>query len=478
REKLDQAHTMEREIEDPLGSYHGPGFVAAVCVRDHWDEMSVDQRNWCVEVVCSEISRKSNHWNHLERMQRYSMAADRPCAEVVILLLNKSLTEAQIIRVRRIFAEAFTHPIEEVRWHATLGIDGDYWASSRVVAMRCVNAIATEAALIDWAWETEGALPYEERRRIDEIIAEAATTVRERFWQDGAIADDAHHTLDFSKGLAAAASAGILAILGQIPNDPASVSAFVRASGALVNWWNSANDRQHKRDRNFQTEAAVLKRLQQFVMRATPENALEVLRPILDVIDSHPREIGDVVQGLTAIEDSRPNTAQYWYLWELFADRIKGAKWAARLEDKHPIGSEVLTAIFLTSWWKDNIRHWKSLEGHAHHIDALFEALPPSSIVLDDYVRFLFHIGERSLPASFVRIADSIKHRDAQTMLAKTNTVFHLEVLLQRHLYRRPLELKSNATVRQAVLFLLDILVEAGSSGAFRMRDDFVTPAS
>ena len=165
-------------------------------------------------------------------------------------------------------------------------------------------------------------------------------------------------------------------------------------------------------------------------------------------------------------------------MWGLFADGIRGAKWVAGLDDEYPIGSEMLSAIFLTSWWKDNIRHWRSLEGHAHHIDALFEALPPSSIVLDDYIRFLYHIGERSLPEGFVRIASSIKHRDAQTMLAKTNTVFLLEVLLQRYVYGRPLELKCDTAVRQAVLFLLDILVENGSSAAFRMRDDFVTPAA
>jgi hypothetical protein len=98
--------------------------------------------------------------------------------------------------------------------------------------------------------------------------------------------------------------------------------------------------------------------------------------------------------------------------------------------------------------------------------------------VLDDYVRFLYHVGEQSLPEAFVRVTNSLKLGDAQSMLAKTNTVFLLEVLLQRHVYGRPLELKREYGIRQAVLFLLDILVENGSSAAFRMRDDFVTPAA
>jgi len=203
---------------------------------------------------------------------------------------------------------------------------------------------------------------------------------------------------------------------------------------------------------------------------------LEVLRPVLDASDRHPREIHSIVQDLTVIEDGSPNTPQYWVLWGAFADAVKRAKWVSRLNDRHPSGREMLSAIFLTRWWNDNVRHWRSLEGYAHHVHALFEALPPSSIVLDDYLRFLYHIGERSLPEAFVRVAHSLKRGDAQAMLRRTNTVFFLEVLLQRHVYGRPLELKRDPGVRQAVLFLLDTLVENGSSSAFRMRDDFVTP--
>ena len=53
-----------------------------------------------------------------------------------------------------------------------------------------------------------------------------------------------------------------------------------------------------------------------------------------------------------------------------------------------------------------------------------------------------------------------------------------LEVLLQHYVYGRPLELKRDHHIRDAVLLILDCLVESGSSAAFRMRDDFVTPAA
>jgi hypothetical protein len=108
----------------------------------------------------------------------------------------------------------------------------------------------------------------------------------------------------------------------------------------------------------------------------------------------------------------------------------------------------------------------------------LFEDLPASSTVLGNYLQFLYHIGEQSLPEAFMRIAKRLQQGDPWQMLREGNTVFMLEVLLQRYVYGKPLELKRQGEIREAVLLLLDLLVENGSSAAFRMRDDFVTPVS
>lgn len=476
--KLNEARAMDRETNHHDGTRAGPGIVAAVCIRDHWDEMADDQRDWCVDVVCSEVMQEADRWSEVERIQRNSMAADRASAFVLVLLLGKALPVAQMQRVREAFAAALTHPIDEVRLYATWSIDEKFWAADRTVALRCVNAIATEAGFIDKAWDAEENRPYDERRQMDEIIAESAAAVRARFWQDDAIAEDAHSAVDISEGFGAHAITRMLIILGRIPEDPLAIAPFVRASKTLVGWWKSSDDREHRHDRNFHTESDVSQRLQEFLLRTSPDAAWEVLAPVLGAIDRHSRELQSIMQGLTGIQDSNPNTPQYWFLWGLFADAIKRAKWVSHLGNDHPEGSELLSAIFLTAFWKDNVRHWRFLDGYAHLVHALFESLPPASIVLDDYVRFLYHIGERSLPEAFVRVAEALRRGNAQEMLKKTNTVFMLEVLLQRHVYGRPLELKGAPRIREAVLFILDTLVETGSSAAFRMRDDFVTPAA
>jgi hypothetical protein len=340
-----------------------------------------------------------------------------------------------------------------------------------------------EATLVQQAVDADSTRPYDKRRKIDEIEAEAAATIRQQFFESDAIAKDVYEGMDPSTWFGAEAEKRILAILGQAPTEAAAIAGFERLAHTLVWWWdaddNERGDRNKRREeRNHWTESALSDLLQNFLLRISATAATRILQPILDAVDRHPREVHWVILGLINAEDRQPNTSQFWSLWELFADRVRRAKWLESIDDEYGTGNEMISAIFLGSGWKEEVRHWRSLEGHAHHVHVLFENLPPSSTVLDDYLRFLYHSGEQSLPEAFIRIAKRLQEGTPQKMLRKGNTVFLLELLLQQYVYARPLELKRQRELREAVLFLLDLLVDHGSSAAFRMRDDFVTPVS
>jgi hypothetical protein len=477
--KLAEAQAMDREAGLEDGSSHAPGIVAAVCVRDHWEEMSSAQREWCVDAVCAEVLRHADTIDHMEHVQKTSMAADRSCALVLVTLLRKELDPARRCRVKTALAAAITHPVDEVRKYATWSIDADVWRSDRCLAMRCINAIATEAAVIDAARQADRARPYEERRDVGEIMRAARADVRVRFWVDGAFADDAYATLDIAEEFGAHALERLLVILGRIPEDPLAAEAFLRASRMLVTWWTSGDETRDRERRNYHTESDVSQRIQEFLLRTSPEAARDLLAPLLATIDRHSRELHHVMQGLTGLQDRNPNTPQYWFLWGLFSNAIKEAKWLARLgDDRYVEGVDLLAAVFLTLYWKDNVRHWRYLDGYAERVPGLFEVLPPAAVVLENYVRFLWHIGRRSLPQAFIRIESALRRGSAQEMLSKSEAVFMLEVLLQQYVYGRPLEVKRDERLRSACLFILDCLVDIGSSAAFRMRDDLVTPAA
>ncbi|HBK59521.1 MAG TPA: hypothetical protein DDZ84_01835 [Firmicutes bacterium] len=361
---------------------------------------------------------------------------------------------------------------------------GDYlWQIDRELVLRCVDALAAGAMLVQQAADSETSRPYHQRRPIDDVEAEVASAIQRRFFEPDGIPVDAHRAFDPTGWFGAEADKLILRILGYAPTEAVTIAAFERFASILVEWWDEDGSRLEGRQkghpqRNCKAQSVMTELLEDFLLRTTAVNAAEVIAPIADAVDNHPDKVRWLLIGLISVEERQQNTAQFWLLWKMLAEKVRNAIWLAWIDNEYPGGAEMILAIFLVTWWKDGVRHWRSLEGHAEHIHALFEDLPACSEVLDAYVRFLYHIGEQSLPTAFVRVAMRLKQGEPMKMLTKRNTVFLLEALLQRYVYGRPLELKSKRDLREAVLFLLDLLVENGSSAAFRMRDDFVTSAS
>jgi hypothetical protein len=417
------------------------------------------------------------------------MSADRACATVIPLLAGKTLDQSRSERARKCLVLALTHAVDEVRTHAAAGIGWHLWSIDSDLTLKCVRALAAEAMLVQQAIDVERKrrAPFEEPsdekwRSIDELKAEAASLIRAQFLGEAGIAEDAHARLDPTTSFGAEANSRILSILEAAPSESAAADAFERLTHTLVAWWDSDDDRRSsrhpRRERNFETEYAQAKALQRFVLRTSLASATKIIQPILDAVDRHPKEAGRILEGLIYANDSTPNTPQFWSLWSLFADRVRVAKWLSGIDGEYGQGAELLSALFLGVHWNDGVRHWRALEGHARKVHELFDALDPSPTVLEKYLRLLYYVGEQSLPEAFIRVAARLRSGQPRDLLANSNSIFMLESLLQRYVYGRPLELKGRRDLREAVLFLLDQLVESVSSAAFRMRDDFVTPVS
>jgi hypothetical protein len=481
RDRLRQARQL-REGGGGEGRWEpgrgGPGIAAAVCVRDFWEDLSDDEKEWCLDVVCSEIEQDANEWVELQRVQLGSMQGDRSCAWVVPSLVGKTLNNTWGQRVSEALVLALTHAIDEVRNYAVSGIGNYLWSIDRDLALRCVNAIAWEADRVTREFEAERDCTYRESKSLDQIEAEVARAVRERFFMAEGIPADAYRDLDCSGWFGAKGNSRILRILFAAPEEDVSIQAFSNLCAILVQWWDADEDNRgrQQRDRPHNVEPSLAEMLEGFVHKVEPAVAASILAPIVGAAERHAREVSSIIRGLIGVEDRLHCPERFWAIWQLFADAVRDARWLEGIDSRYSTGRELVRAVFLGGDWRDNVRHWRTLEGYADRVHALFEELPPSATVLGDYVEFLYHIGERSLPDAFVRLAGRLTANDWRAMLARSNTVFMMEVLLRRFVYGRPAELKRTTRVREATLTLLDLLIEMGSSAAYRMRDDFVTP--
>jgi hypothetical protein len=460
----------------------GPVFVAAVCVRDHWAEMSSEDRDWCLDLLIAAIKRDCDSDDIMVRSSRSGFDVSGPAAFILPRVYRESLAEDKSTQLSETIGKALTHARTYTALSAAEGI-GYYLASShRDFAIRCVSALAEQGRLLQEIVKAEKAIPYGDRQGPEQLEKRITPNVR-LIIAGNVDAPDAERVisqLDLREWPAQTVLDPILTILRHCPDDPLAVKAYKLATDTVVAWWNADRDDRgvRGRSRNFQLEYEWLEKVARFVLRLPPAAGAAVCEPLTGAVGEHPREIVQFVRSLVSAEDQSDGVTSFWPLWQIFANRIQETDWIGDLDSRYSHGEDLLNAMFLGLDWKKGVRHWRRLDGHADQIDRLFKGLPPCAKALDAYCRFLYTIGNKSLPNAFIVIAERLEAGNAREMLSIGNTVYCLESLLRQSVYSIPQQLKANGQMRSAILRLLDELVESSSSAAYRMRDDFVTPLS
>lgn len=470
-----RARNAEPEPEDFMRG--GPGLIAAVCARDHWDEMRPDDRAWCIDKLVREVERDCDTEDDMTRHGRGAYHPDRHAAYVLPGLLARGVSETQAVRIKEAVAKALTHAVDEVVVYAAEGIGAASTSGIRAFSEACIAAIAWRARLISDRLAQEREKPLGEQVHVTEIIREVVPAVRASIIAQARDPQKELESLNLEDWPGTEAARIILQILGYAPDSALAIEFHRRIASAIAEQWDQElKDRSRHTQRDYEFTHEFYRRLARFMLRLEQQQALHVCGPFLEAVARHPSEVKDFVRDLVVEADRFSGDDPFWAVWQAFANAMCTAAWIEQLDSRYGSGKELVGAMFLGNYWKENVRHWHRLEGQGHRVDELAARFLGSPAVFDAYCRFLYDIGETSLPRAFVILADSLAAGDPTMMLADGNTVFLLESLLRRHVYSEPYRLKADPAVRTAVLALLDHLVEAGSSAGYRMRDDFVTP--
>ncbi len=201
-----------------------------------------------------------------------------------------------------------------------------------------------------------------------------------------------------------------------------------------------------------------------------------LLSPLLEQIDSEPREFSGLVDQLIIEAENRGDAATFWPLWSMIATRVRRARWLSSLE-RRSYGSELIRSVFLNGPWRQGLREWRLLGANHRHVDDLFSSLPVVDAVLESYLRYLLSIGKPSLPNAVGVVDRRFGAGLAGLLVASKSAREALDQLVSRLMFEE-LPALQRAPLRDAMLRLLEALIHAGSSNAFLLREDFLTPSS
>ena len=453
----------------------GPGIVAAVCVRDHWENLSADDRQWCLDTIMAEVERNSNSDDYTTQISDNRMNPDRHGAYILPNILSYDPDNMAVFNV---VAKAITHACDQVSLWAAEGASQYLASEHEDMMLRCVDAIAMQANLLDKHSNQSDYGGIQWPSGDGSVVQQVRAQVRDAFVAGAINVEKELESLDLTSWSGRHVAASILTILGKVPNWALSMDFFIKAAQGVVASW-AAEHRDWNSERDFTFEYTVMTRLAGVAPTLPLDAAVHCCGPLLDAVDEHPKDVATFVELLISEEDlSSSDKSSFWEIWKTFANRVVDARWLPSIGSNYSEGMNLIDKMLFRMHWDEGIRRWHRLDGHEHNVDDFTTRLPAAAPVLLAYCHYLYTIGERALPRAFMVVADRIGAGDPKEVLSDGNTMFYLESLLRRYVYGQPLRLRSDPNLRKAVLTILDQLVDAGSSAAYRMRDDFVTPVS
>ena len=500
---MDEAKKLQQlEVPATIFDDDAIGYVAALGIRDNWGDMMEEDREWCIDTVIREIHRESDSNDYIVHVSNNPMKADRPGAYVLPKMLALAPNDPIVLAAT---SSAMTHTSEQVALWCAEGAAHYLVPGDEGLLLRCAGAFAMSArlqveqeyreraiVLENWnrgkqatnGWDrlsrwVKNILPRPKQRPEDGDVPRVqgnSIAVREAFLRSSIDAEEEIRSLDLSTGPARLVVLPISSMLTSVPGSTLAKDFHRNMAQAVVES-RTARCEDRSLDWQFDSNLTMVKQVCEFVLKIPCDAALFCCQPFLEIVASHPSEVEYFVEYLILQEDlATQSQTSFWEVWSELGDRAVDAKWSSDITSSTSKGMALTDKILLGVPWRSGVHHWNRLEGHEGEVGVLVGRLPPVPPILEAYARYLDGVGRGSLPAAFSSVADILRKGGPSRLLGNQNTVLHLESQLVRYVYGEPSRLKSDPTLRSAVLYILDQLVEGGSSAAFSMRDDFVTP--
>lgn len=463
----------EQDDQMDIFARGGPGITAAVCIRDQLDALSPNEREWCIARVTYELSEGVNDRDEMSVRSRL-FGPDRAAAAVAPLLVAR-VPEQLPVDATDLLVRALTHPAEEVVEYVYSGAGAFLGTEHGDLGLRCAAAAARQAAVLEDAAEARRKRsPFEPARDVDAtpLVTAAVRAALTSSVEDSKAALAALR-FDTWHGRAAAIRVWQLMVA---QSESAEARQFVqRAAAWLAETWGEDRRNRRGQDRDFHAEHGLSRLIARFSLKLPDNAALEVCAPLIALTPTEPGEVAAFVEHLILEADGGANDS-FWALWQALADRAVSADWVARLSRESGSEKVLINRLFLRVSWKEGTTHWARLQGNAHRVHTLATRLPAAVVCMEAYLHFLYTIGRQGLPDAFKAVQSVLERAEKPEAIFTSEVMFILESLLGLFVYGQPLRLKREAALRQPVLKLLDQMVSTGSSAAYRMRDDFVTP--
>jgi hypothetical protein len=486
RQMLEKARSLAADHEGDeamqIPSLEGAsGYVAAVCVRDHWKALTSEEKQWCREFLLFKILEYKDAANELVRIQTFSMSSQVAAARVLPLLLDDA-DEGTADRVREATAASITHAVEEVRQYAAASISLYLWERDPALASACIGGLLDFAQLERCSYGRWRSQNFTARGNLHDVVWQQIERIRQRISSRTPLTEKGRYRFSISESFSTGVLPLIASMISQQYDSPLAQRLHCQIAESFAHSWPREVRHDHRDDnrRNYEAEAVLKRQLANFAVRCAPTVASDIWAPLVKAVPTNAEQVAETFEQLIYAADGTEENHSFWTIW---ADTRRGlfsvSNWKERMKKERSGLAKLASRLLLDGiFWKENARDWKPAHGHERELRELALCAGTVPRVCKSLIRLLDGVGAFLLPEGLLWLDEVIQRGNPYELIGDRNSLFSLSRILTPLVFSRTGTLRSATTLRDATLRILNAMVDQGSSAAFRMRDFLITPTA
>ena len=493
--------------------FRQPGTIAAIGIRDYFGELSNIEQQWCIKqifgIVECEIKGSHQYFGD-ENDGSYSAFDPDHAFRVLVILVDKCEGEQKSWAKELLFASLLFIHNELHRKKIIDAIQKDLWTTDSDFALNCVAGLLNYAKFAELrnrimhfhpglrfqslpSWKKNKFINWitRSKNKLLGLIQKNAILVKKRKAADEALRqrwiDEYNEKVEKIINDVVRAKVPfnykeydnikfyphyLVEALTIVPYDNNSEEIKTYYSfiiGYLLN--NIVREDINRQEKiHFSLQQTFAKSFANFLLRQSPDNALELFRKLSDcILIDKKKSVYYNDKRLTLVKDTLKEMlwivyhqasalASFWAIWEYLFSKVG-------------LGTtDFFNKILLLNPGYLVTETWEGLTGKKNFYKNVIKKLND----IDETVRLIVGAGfDELMPEGIVWYASLIK----DTELRDNNTIYLSDQLVINTYYNKELRdiVKSNTVLKQSFMLILDKLIDQNSSSAFLIREDFIS---
>lgn len=471
--KLLKQETEGIERDETELSYPGiPVFIAAIGLKDHWDEMEPEQADWCKNIILDAIERSifflpGNGIDYVSEMEGIQAAAS------VLPLLNGLIPENEL---REVIFACLINECFALRQGIVSGINNYLWKTDSEYAHKCIEGLIAFSKLEqDLIPEYQGMYGTDADEHKNEII-KTVINLCEAVADMTADLEIELGELNFQTYYVRE----IITALALIPPDseyPIYNKLYQAVLKEMIySCTREARIKQQDEQISYERKLEFCRLFAYRLLKQPIAISLDLCQPLMEAIVTAPQIVSLIMTELICAEDALNSQNTFWVIWKSLYDSIKNKHVKVRGKYSRDERSILRNILLMDIPWKKETKDWGKLNQQTHFIKKTICELGYLPPVFEAAVEFFNSIGSQFMPAGMLWLSEAINRGVPEEIMGTVNVQFYLESLLRNNIMTYESEIRGNGYLRNAVMKLLGILIDAGSASAFQLRERIVTP--